>query len=325
MSRTARYTSFESSANGAACRTVSRSSSTPRSSTAHIATSCCASTSSGLRRYRVCSISPASIRSATTAASSRSPRNFGKIRPRDGSPTWWPARPIRWSPLATDPGDSTWITRSTAPMSMPSSREDVATIPRSRPSFSASSTSRRCSRASEPWCARTRSSSASSLRLAASRSARRRAFVKTIVDRCARISSSSAGWIDGQIERVGCGVLGTSSSTGARASRAMPPPMSSTGTTTCSSIGLRWPASTIVTGRSTPSSEPPRNRAISSRGRWVADRPIRCGGSSQSSSSRSSDRARCEPRLDAAIAWISSTITVRTLRSVSRADDVSIR
>jgi hypothetical protein len=101
--------------------------------------------------------------------------------------------------------------------------------------------------------------------------------------------------------------------------------MSSTGTTTCSSIGFRCPASTIVTARPAPSTDPPRNRAISSSGRCVADRPIRCGGSSQSSSSRSSERARWAPRLDAAIAWISSTITVRTLRSVSRADDVSIR
>ena len=61
-------------------------------------------------------------------ASSRSPRNFGNTLPRLGSPTWWPARPIRWSPRATEPGDSTWITRSTAPMSIPSSSELVATI-----------------------------------------------------------------------------------------------------------------------------------------------------------------------------------------------------
>ena len=48
--------------------------------------------------------------------------------------------------------------------------------------------------------------------------------------------------------------------------------MSSTGTTTSRSSGLRCPASTIVTGRS-----PPRKREISSSGRCVADRPIRCG------------------------------------------------
>ena len=151
----------------------------------------------------MCSISPASIRSATTAASSRSPRYLGKMRPFEGSPTLWPARPMRCRPLATEPGDSTWMTRSTAPMSMPSSSEDVATIALRRPSFRASSTSSRCSRASDPWCARTRSSSASSLRLAARRSASRRALVNTIVDRCSRISSSSRGWIDGQMECAG--------------------------------------------------------------------------------------------------------------------------
>ena len=49
------------------------------------ATICCASTSSGLRGIRVSSIAPSSIRFATTAHSSRSARNLGKIRPFDGS------------------------------------------------------------------------------------------------------------------------------------------------------------------------------------------------------------------------------------------------
>ena len=58
--------------------------------------------------------------------------------------------------------------------------------------------------------------------------------------------------------------------------------MSSTGITTSISRGLRTPASTTVTGRGRRSpaggpSVPPRNRAISSNGRCVADRPIRCG------------------------------------------------
>ena len=69
-------------------------------------------------------------------------------------PTWWPARPTRCRPRATDSGDSTWMTRSTAPMSMPSSSELVATRAGRRPSLSISSMSRRCSRASEPWWAR---------------------------------------------------------------------------------------------------------------------------------------------------------------------------
>ena len=101
--------------------------------------------------------------------------------------------------------------------------------------------------------------------------------------------------------------------------------MSSTGTTTSISIVLRTPASTTVTGRGVPSCWPPRNRAISSSGRWVADRPMRWGGVAHRSSSRSRVRARWEPRLVAARAWISSMITVSTPARVSRAAEVSMR
>ena len=127
----------------------------------------CAAASSPRSRLRASAPS-------TTAASSRSPRYLGKMTPRLGSPTWCPARPTRCRPLATLAGDSTWITRSTAPMSMPSSSELVATMAGSRPALSASSIWTRCSRASEPWWARTSSSPASSLSLLASRSASRR-------------------------------------------------------------------------------------------------------------------------------------------------------
>ena len=41
--------------------------------------------------------------------SSRSARNFGKMRPFETSCSEWPARPMRCSPRATDFGDSTWI------------------------------------------------------------------------------------------------------------------------------------------------------------------------------------------------------------------------
>ena len=64
---------------------------------------------------------------------------------------------------------------------MPSSRLLVATRAGRRPAFSSSSISRRCSLAMLPWWARTSSSPASSLRRWASRSARRRLLVKTIV------------------------------------------------------------------------------------------------------------------------------------------------
>ena len=60
---------------------------------------------------------------------------------RDVAPSSCPARPTRWRPRATDFGLSTWITRSTAPMSMPSSRLEVATRHGMRPALSSSSIS----------------------------------------------------------------------------------------------------------------------------------------------------------------------------------------
>ncbi len=98
----------------------------------------------------VSSISPRRIRRATTAHSRRSARNLGKIRPFETSPSVWPARPTRCSPRVTDFGDSTWITRSTAPMSIPSSSEEVATRHGSSPDLSSSSTTARSSWEREP-------------------------------------------------------------------------------------------------------------------------------------------------------------------------------
>ena len=168
-------------------------SSTVTSSSAQIATICCARTSSGFRGCRVSSISPARMARATTADARRSALNLGKMRPFETERRSCPARPTRCRPRAADFGLSTWITRSTAPMSMPSSSEDVATRHGIRPALSSSSTTTRCSRASEPWCARASSSSASSLMRSARRSASRRLLTKTIVERCARTSSRIAG------------------------------------------------------------------------------------------------------------------------------------
>jgi hypothetical protein len=69
---------------------------------------------------------------------------------------------------------------------------------------------------------------------------------------------------------------------------------------------------------------PTRKRATSSMGFCVADRPMRTGRAPpcamHSACSRSSDSARWLPRLLAAIAWISSTITLRTVDSIRRPD-----
>ena len=286
------------------------------------------------------------MRSATTAHSSRSPRNFGKITPRLTAPTWCPARPTRCSPDATDGGDSTCTTRSTAPMSMPSSRLEVATTAGSRPAFRSSSTSARCSRDDRPvvrpgdddllgrarlrrLCAITCAggvssrrcmparSDASSFSRAVSRSARRRELANTIVERCCSTRSSTRSSTCGQmLARLPAPAAGPERSS-VSSPRLL---MSSIGTTTSRSNVLSIGGCTTVTGR-----PPARNVATSSTGRTVADRPMRWAGWSSSASSRSRVSARCAPRLVAHTACTSSTITVSTPRSDSRAAEVSSR
>ena len=204
-------------------------------------------------------------------------------------------------------------------MSIPSSSDEVATTHRSSPVFRPSSMAMRCWRDTLPWWARAISSPASSFNSAARRSTSPRLLQNTIVLRCAMTCSSSSGYMAGQIERRD-GSSGSSPSTGLV--------MSSTGTTISTSSSLSRGASTMATGRASQESPvaipPTRNRAISSSGRWVADSPMRWGAAVISSSrSRLSDR--CEPRLEAATAWISSMMTQRTGPRISRADDVSIR
>jgi hypothetical protein len=134
--------------------TTENASSTSHSSRAAIETMCWASTSSGFCGITVSSISPRRISRATTAHSRRSERNLGKIRPFETSPSEWPARPTRCRPRVTDFGDSIWITRSIAPMSMPSSSDEVAIRQGRSPDLSISSTTSRSSWESEPWWAR---------------------------------------------------------------------------------------------------------------------------------------------------------------------------
>ena len=160
--------------------------------------------------------------------------------------TWWLARPMRCIPLATEGGASIWMTRSIAPMSMPNSSDEVATSAGIRPAFRASSISRRCSRDSEPWCARATVSPASSLIAPASRSARRRLLTNSSVVRCARISSSNLGWILDQMEGATvpreAGPLGIAIGFASLA-------RSSTGTSTVNASCFLCRASMIVTGR----------------------------------------------------------------------------
>ena len=182
--------------------------------------------------------------------------------PFDGSPTWCPARPTRCRPEATLVGDSTRTTRSTAPMSMPSSSDDVATRPGIRPALRSSSICRRCSRAIEPWWARTSSSPASSFSRCASRSASRRLLVKTMV-RAVGLDQLEQPRVDrrpdarAHVAERPTGPPGCSSGGRTSPSRAM----SSTGTTTSSSSVFRLPASTISTSRPGPdAAEEPGDR-----------------------------------------------------------------
>ena len=175
------------------------------------------------------------MRSAVAAAASSSPRNFGMMTPLEVPPTAWPERPTRCSPEATDGGAPICTTRSIAPISMPSSSDEVATSARSRPALSASSISARRSLATEPWWAKVSVSPALSFSAALSRSAKRRLLTNSRVERCERMSSSRGPCNDGQIERSSA--LATASD------------MPSIGTSTRSfSLGAA-PASITVTGR----------------------------------------------------------------------------
>ena len=87
-------------------------------------------------------------------------------------------------------GDSSWQTRSTVPMSMPSSSDAVATSARISPAFSRFSSRWRRSFERLPWCAPTYSSPMRSASWNATRSASRRVFTKISVVRC--FSTSSA-------------------------------------------------------------------------------------------------------------------------------------
>ncbi len=221
---------------------------------------------------------PGSIR--CRLAASRAPRLrirgrpvgcFGTIRPTLVTSNKCPALPTRWSPRATEAGEDIWTTMSTEPMSIPSSREDVATSARISPRFSAYSTESRRSLERLPWWLCASSDGAISFSRPATFSACVRSFTKTRLDSRSATRSRTVCAMDGHAVFPGI----------AR--------KSVTGETTRISMSFRPPASTIVTGRGTrlrfrlpffssesvASTWPPRNRAASSSGFAVADSPIR--------------------------------------------------
>ena len=242
-----------------------------------IATSCWARTSSGLRGISVVSIAPSCIRRVTTAHSSRSPRYFGKMTPLLGAPTWWPARPTRWRPRATLVGLSTWMTRSTAPMSMPE-LERARGDERRQPAGLELLLDREALLAGdaavvgpdqllagelveplgEPLGEAPAVDEDDRAAVRADQLEDRRVDRRPDARPAIRAGRRATGLVLGRQDLARCAV------------------MSSTGTMTWRSSGLRAPASTIRTSR--PGPTPAMNRPIASSGRCVADRPIRCGG-----------------------------------------------
>ena len=212
------------------------------------------------------------------------------------APRQWPARPIRCTAVERERGEPSWQTRSTAPMSMPSSSEAVATMARTSPARRRRSASRRTSRSRLPWWASTVSVSSRSRSSLVSRSAIRRVFTKTSVVRCSAMSAAIR--------------LRRSSITSCEATA----PSSVPGTSTARSNSRR-PGTATISG---PSSPGLRNPATSSTGRTVAERPRRCSFRPAARSSRSRVRARWLPRRFPARAWISSTMTVRAVDSACR-------
>ena len=124
------------------------------------------------------------------AASTSSSRVRGNSRPFGVPVIVCPDRPTRWISVAMALGEPIWQTRSTEPMSIPSSREAVATRAFSAPAFSRCSASCRCSFDMLPWWEVTFSAPSRSLRWRASRSDMLRVVTKTSVVRCRRMSSS---------------------------------------------------------------------------------------------------------------------------------------
>ena len=82
------------------------------------------------------SSSPRWMARTRAAHSTSSSRVVANRRPLGSAPTQCPARPMRCKATAIERGEPIWQTRSTVPMSMPSSSEAVATTARSSPFFS---------------------------------------------------------------------------------------------------------------------------------------------------------------------------------------------
>ena len=246
------------------------------------------------------------------------------------------------------------MTRSTAPMSMPSSRLLVATTQRRRPDLSSSSTCARCSFETEPWWARASTGSAPAVcaglrhhrgrdrRAPDERPSRRCRCGVDLVEPGGEPLGEAAGVgehdrrpvledaVDDRLFDVRPDLTAARLVVVERRLAADPPSRGGAGMAGHVVDRHDRPeverlvdagGATISTG-----AEPPRNRATSSMRPHRRREPDALGrllGGARRAARAT--RARCAPRLVAATACTSSTITVWTSRSVSPAGCVSIR
>jgi len=222
-------------------------------------------------------------------------------------------------------GVPSWHTSSTSPMSMPSSSEAVATITLSEPAFRRCSALKRVSFDRLPWWAATLSSPSRSASWRDTRSTPRRVFENTNVVWCSSMSLASWSYTVAQTSPDITASSGADGITRLMSrSRTCPeltiwvvvPGRGSRGSSGNSSLCGSCEPREPLPGTAIPS--PTRKRATSSMGFCVADKPMRCTGCAAFAASRSSVSARCAPRLVCATAWISSTMTVRTVVNISR-------
>ena len=145
------------------------------------------------------------------------------------------------------------------------------------PAFRSSSTCTRCSRASEPWCARAGSSRRARSGRRASRSASRRLLTNTIVERCSGRARGSPGRSKARSSGSTAstpGPISTPSASGGTDRCAVEPSsrMSSSGTTTSRSSSLR------IRRRRARSPAPSRRRSARSPRAGAGSRRARSAG-----------------------------------------------
>ena len=186
---------------------------------------------------------------------------------------------------------------------MPSSSDDVATRQRSAPAFSGSSISR--ARLARQRAVVGAGDLAAGQLVQPQREALRQA---PVVDEHERRRCSSTSSQQPRVDRRPDGRVGRRVAVHARSATWLGRARS------CRRPARRTSRSSSLRGAGVddrrPSRSPPTNRATSSSGRCVADSPMRCTSRPAVTSRRSSDSARCAPRLVAATACTSSTITV---------------